>query len=146
MEAIWNKRSQGGVTGLRRDRIFHFPAIYLSRIWIWILFYDPPDYSIRFALFCLSWFRTGVCAWQREFLWYLLSLVSLSLVLEVRTWNRTRLSITLVSYMDGTGLGTVMLGVWFLSDCSLLFLITRLQNIYRQDFYGWILSFPCFFN
>lgn len=36
---------------------------------------------------------------------------------------------------DGTGLGTVMVGVWFLSDCSPLFLIIRLQNIYRQSFY-----------
>lgn len=36
---------------------------------------------------------------------------------------------------DGTGLGTVMVGVWFLSDCFPLFLIIRLQNIYRQSFY-----------
>ena len=36
---------------------------------------------------------------------------------------------------DGTGLGTVMVGVLFPSDCSPLFLIIRLQNIYRQSFY-----------
>ncbi|CAP91712.1 hypothetical protein PCH_Pc13g06430 [Penicillium rubens Wisconsin 54-1255] len=33
--------------------------------------------------------KSGVCAWQREFLWYLLSLVRLYWVLQVRTRNCT---------------------------------------------------------
>ncbi|CAG7993329.1 unnamed protein product [Penicillium nalgiovense] len=45
----------------------------------------------RYVLLCFvfPWFRSGICAWQREFLWYQLSLVRLYWGLEVRTQDCT---------------------------------------------------------
>lgn len=126
MKQLGTKRLRGGVTGLKWDKyffIFQAPtclefgfdfdlcSVCLFDMLCFVLFFlgsdrvYAPDKGCFFAVCCLLLGSTGFS--------------------KFGPGTGPGLSITLVSYMDGTRLGTVMAGVWFLSDCSLLFLIIR---------------------
>lgn len=147
MDAIWNKGSQAGATRWRENKPFYFGASTCLEFGPGFGFDLCSAWLLDTFCFVLSFLGSDRVSAPGRGSFFGTSCHLLGCIGVWKFGHRTApgLFITLVSYMDGTGLGTIMVRVWFLSDCSsLLLLIIQLQNL-STGLYGWIIIFPFVF-